>query len=41
MEELTKGEIKRRQKCAEWYANVIKELSDFGVESRLIENYDP
>lgn len=41
MEELTKGEIKRRQKCAEWYANVIKDLSDCGVEARLIEKDDP
>ncbi len=41
MEELTKGEIKRRQKCAEWYANIIKELSDCGVEARLIEKDDP
>lgn len=41
MEELTKGEIKRRQKWAEWYANIIKELSDCGVEARLIEKDDP
>ena len=41
MEELTKGEIKRRQKWAEWYANIIKELSACGVEARLIEKDDP
>jgi len=41
MGELTKGEIKRRQKWAEWYANIIEELSDCGVEARLIEKDDP
>lgn len=41
MNELTKGDIKRRQKCAEWYANIIKELSDCGVEARLIEKNNP
>ena len=41
MEGLTKGEIKRRQKYAEWYANIIKDLSDCGVEARLIEKDDP
>lgn len=41
MEELTKGEIKRHQKCAEWYAYIFKKLSDCGVEALLIEKDDP
>lgn len=40
MEELTKGEIKRRQKWDKYNQNIIEQFAEYGLEARLIDKDD-
>lgn len=37
---MTKGELKRQQKWAEYYQNMLRQLTECGLEVKLIENDD-
>lgn len=37
---MTKGELKRQQKMAEYYQNILRQLTECGLEVKLIERDD-